>query len=321
MQQLVFVGGFPSGGTDLVKTILNAHPDIYLNGEMPFLYQLESLGFSANTSMTNEKIEELRSFLKAGDIWGNIEQIDTTLAPEMDLPKALERLFSDRQRLVWGNKTPQNTEHIIELSRIFPAAKFIIVVRDIRDICLSYRNKWGKDMNWCAAKWAQRMHRGWQYSQNLPAEQSMFVMFESLLNDTEATCDRLCEFLNIPFSARMLEHHKHTELKIDGKRNYGQPVISKNQQKWRTQLSAEQVERIEEIALETMNLFGYQPAYATHSRVISSMEHFRGQINDLSALLLVGNRASADNRLITRLQNVADKIAKERHRLVNNQSY
>lgn len=37
---LVFLCGFPSSGTDLLKNVMNAHPDIWMSGEFPFLPRL-----------------------------------------------------------------------------------------------------------------------------------------------------------------------------------------------------------------------------------------------------------------------------------------
>ena len=309
-QQLVFICGFPSGGTDLVKTILNAHPDVYFNGEMPWLYQLRQSGFSADKLMTASDVEQLRSSIEERDFWHNVENIDASFPTEtsLTLESILYYLFDKRERVIWGNKTPQNTEHMTELNKLFPEARFIIIVRDVRDVCLSYREKWGKDTNWCAAKWSQRLQQGWITSQNLPPQQTLFVHFESLLEDSPAVCQRLCDFLEIPFSKRMLEHHKYTNRVIDGKRNYGRGILSNNQQKWRKGFSPKRVQRIEEIAFETMKLFGYQPEYASHPRPITQVEYRMGQVKDASALLFVGNRASANNSLAKRVTILKDKF-------------
>ena len=61
-KQTLFVGGFPSGGTDLLKNILNAHPDIYINGEMPFLYKLANYGYTEDSIISSEA--EYEQFIK-----------------------------------------------------------------------------------------------------------------------------------------------------------------------------------------------------------------------------------------------------------------
>lgn len=59
--QLLFIGGFPSGGTDLTKTILNAHPDIDIAGEMPLLSNLAKKGYGPSTIFND--IQSLSAFI------------------------------------------------------------------------------------------------------------------------------------------------------------------------------------------------------------------------------------------------------------------
>ena len=318
MSKLLFVCGFPGGGTDLTKTILNAHPNIYINGEMPFLKNIAHYGYSQETIFTH--ISEIRAFqrvLAQINTWSNIENINYDFSIEMDakgvlrLDQVLQICFSRHNSQIWGNKTPQNTENIALLSTLFPDARFLIVTRDVRDVCLSWKNKWGKDMIWCAAKWTQRMKKGWLATQYILPERYLFVKFEDILSDTETACRKICHFLDIPFSDRMLEHHEHTTRKIDGKLNYGQPVKKDNKRKWEKQLSVETVRRIEEITLDTMNLLDYEAKYATTRQPISDWETWRGKWNDWWALLLVGNRASQQNGIGRRLQDLAFEFKKQ----------
>lgn len=264
-QQLLFVCGFPSGGTDLAKTILNAHPDIFLNGEMPGLQKLHDFGYDRFTKIESEDdIIKLHSFLKQFDPWNNVENLDKSkevLLSEIQIKKTVSledavcKLFSNSEKIVWGNKTPQYTEYIEFLHNLFPAARFLIITRDVRDVCLSWKNKWGKNMVLCSAKWADRMKKGKYASHKLP-NLCLFVSFEELLTDTATVGRRICKFLDIQFSEKMLEHHKYTG-KSPGKINYGKAVNPKNINKWKNSLSAKTIKRIEEIAFSTMQLLGY----------------------------------------------------------------
>lgn len=315
--QMLFVCGFPSGGTDLMKTVLNAHPDIYINGEMPFLKNIVEHGYDQKTKFTSlREINEFQAVLKDLDPWNNIENGTYDFSAELEassalrLDEVLSICFSSRERHVWGNKTPQNTENLDVLATLFPQARFLIVVRDVRDVCLSWHNKWGKDMIWCADKWANRMTKGWEATRRLPSERYLFVRFEDLLTDTEAVCRSICRFLGITFSTKMLEHHKYVDRKLDGKLNYGRPIKPDNKGKWRECLADKTVRRIEEIALSTMRLFDYTPVLASTTRPITRWEIGRGRCNDAAALLLVGNRASAQNSLAQRVKKVRFELRK-----------
>lgn len=315
MSKLLFVGGFPGGGTDLVKTILNAHPLVYLNGEMPFLIRLLARDYPQAFSDLTE-LETFQRELKKVDNWGNIENVNydfsTILAEQsqISLESVLEICFSNRERQVWGNKTPQNTEVLANLYDVFPHAHFLIVVRDVRDICLSWQRKWGKDVLWCAHKWATRMKKGAESAKKLPSNQVLFIHYEDLLLQTEDVCRAICDFLELPFSGRMLEHHKYTKERLDGKLNYGRSIIQSNVDKWRTQLDPRLVRRVEEIAYHTMQYYKYEPAIAWGHKPLTRSEQLTGAAKDMYALIAVGNRARNNNTLLMRVRDIAHEFHK-----------
>jgi hypothetical protein len=316
--KLLFVCGFPGGGTDLVKTVLSAHPDVYLNGEMPFLPELASRGFGpAATLDTSAAIEELRALLRRLDVFHSLENLDADLDAtlrsqgRLGLDQALRRFFTAREVQVWGNKTPQYTEAMPRLAQLFPTARFLVVVRDVRDVCLSWRRKWGRDVLGCAARWAVRMTAGLAAARELPAERSLWIRFEELLASTEATCRRACDFLGLTFSPAMLEHDRHLKGgPIDGKINYGRSIQSANQGKWRDRLDTATVRRIEEVAFDAMQAFDYPVAYAKASRPITRLEGARAWAHDALAMAWVGNRTAESNDLRQRWRSVRRELRK-----------
>jgi hypothetical protein len=315
--QMLLICGFPSGGTDLTKTILNAHPDVYINGEMPFLREVKRWGYDWSSQFQEiAEIELLRERLRISDHYHNIENIEHKFINELatvevlSLDDILYTLFSSERRKIWGNKTPQNTEYIDLLLSIFPRAKVLMVTRDVRDVCLSWHNKWGKDMLLCAHKWNSRMQKGYDAAMNLPSEQVHIIQFEKLLNETETICRQICTFLGIPFATTMLAHHKYVNSSVDGKINYGKAIKVNNQQKWKAQLSATTARRIEEIAWDTMNLLNYKPIYAKSEQSIKRSERSWGKVKDTWSLFFVGNRASTNNNLRQRLRTIFFEIRK-----------
>ena len=318
MSNLLFICGFPSGGTDLTKTILNAHPDVYINGEMPFLYQLGKYGITKDSTFSSlEEVESFKKLLRKINTWGNIENLNYDFSQDLEEKKSitqeeiLQTCFSGKSRRIWGNKTPQNTEHIAQLNRLFPTSRFLIVVRDVREVCLSWNNKWGRNMNWCADKWAGRMMKGWEECQKLSSSRYLFIKFEEIIQETENINRLISAFIGIPFSERMMEHEKFMEEFIDGKINYGREILSENQEKWRDQMSKEKVKRIEEISFETMNLFNYQPEFASKSVPLKQSEKLYGYFHDSVSILTTGNRASANNKISSRMTDLIFEIRKK----------
>jgi len=311
----LLICGFPSGGTDLIKTVLNAHPDIHISGEMPWLKDVAARGYDHSTVFSDiDVIHEFQNLLQSLDFWHNVGNVSHDFTENLrekgalSLEEVTQICFTGRDVKIWGNKTPQNTENIATLSQLFPNARFLIITRDIRDICLSWNKKWGKDMIWCAAKWAERMAIGKRVTDTFPKDRYLYVKFEDLLSDSEKTCAEICEFCDLPFSNNMLEHHKSIKSKIDGKINYGEPIKADNKNKWKKSLSVKTTQRIEEIAFDTMPTFDYHIEYATRKRPASYWEILRGKIKDVFALLFIGNRSSQNNTFTGRVKDTLDAI-------------
>ncbi len=109
----------------------------------------------------------------------------------------------------WVEKTPHNEEHARHLSRLFPEAKFIHVLRDPLNNIVSLRKL--------------DSYRGWRGSaldharvirglfriarSNLEAlgrEKYLIVKYEDLTRDPSTVMQKICGFLNIPFDSLLL---------------------------------------------------------------------------------------------------------------------
>lgn len=318
MKQLLFIGGFPSGGTDLTKTVLNAHPDVDICGEMPFLISLEKEGYNQSSRFSNkEQCEEFTSKLSDLDIYNRINNLDFDTGPglsqghEFTVDELLWSVLTPEKSSIRGFKTPQYTEHLPRLYPLFPSAKFLIVVRDVRDVCLSWDKKWGKNMVLCADKWAKRLSLAYQFTDQGQDGRTLFIKYEDLLDAPEKTARSICEFLNIPFSESMLEHEKHTKEIIDGKLNYGQGIIAGNKNKWRNKLSPEKVLRLEQIAFNAMQMFDYEVDSAKAYKKLGLFELLYGRLRDVHALLFIGNRSlSKENKNKIRIKSLFIEIKK-----------
>jgi hypothetical protein len=314
-KELIFVGGFPSGGTDLLKNILNAHSSIYINGEMPFLYKLTShLSFTLNEQYNQKEVKELLKWLSDHDIWDNLSNKENVqesvshLGDVSDISKYhfFYELFSKKERQVWGNKTPQNSENAELLFELFPDSKLIVVTRDVRDVVLSWKKKWGKNPYLVADKWNRRMSQVYDLSKS--DERILLVKFEDLLSNTEIMTKNICQFIGIEWEERMVNYHLHIESVVDGKINYGQPIKSDNKQKWRAKASNKFIKKIEEIAYQGLEKLNYEIVYAEGEVPLNKVYKKYGILQDALAMLLVGNRAKENNSISDRFSEVYKQI-------------
>jgi hypothetical protein len=294
---LVFLCGFPSSGTDLLKNVMNAHPDICISGEFPFLPLLAS---EYGATVPGWQAQDAVAALQRIDVYHHLRQPGLVVSPlqaECELAGLYAAMLTDEPCKWKGNKTPQNTEHIEPLSRLFPKAKFVLIVRDIRDVALSWSKKWGKHKALCAHKWHVRMQRGDALLRDLDDAAVLVITYEDLLVDLERIAMQLCDFLELAFHPGMLEYHTRVQQPVEGKLNYGKALIRDNSNKWRRELSSRQIRRIEEVAFPSLQLFGYPITRATGYRPLTRLEKWTGVLWDMGALLLVGNRAVEQHRL------------------------
>jgi hypothetical protein len=163
-----FILGSGRSGTSLVGRILGSHPDLSVPAEShlfnvvyPFLPYYGDLAQKANQTRLIDDIlstfhirnwfpplrrEEVLSFVQ-GDSFG-------------DIVTAVMRAWTQREgKTRWGEKTPQHIYYWRDILHYFPQAQIIHVVRDGRDVALSYmKAKFGpKTVYTAARRWAQEM--------------------------------------------------------------------------------------------------------------------------------------------------------------------
>jgi len=312
---LVFLCGFPSSGTDLLKNVMNAHPDICMSGEFPFLPRLAR---EYGATVPGGRAQDAVAALQRMDVYHNLRYPGLVVSP-LQAEYALADLYAamlTAEPCKWtGNKTPQNTEHIEQLYRLFPKAKFVLIVRDIRDVALSWSKKWGKHKALCAHKWHVRMQRGDAQLRGLDATAYLVVKYEELLADLAGVATQLCDFLELEFHPAMLDYHTRVPQTVEGKLNYGKALIRDNSNKWRRELTSRQIRRIEEIAFPSLQLFQYPITQATGYRPLTRIETCAGYLWDVIALLWVGNRAIEQHRLRHRCKTLIFEVRKLLSRL------
>jgi hypothetical protein len=87
------------------------------------------------------------------------------------------------------------------------------------------------------------------------------VRYEALVADPAGELERLCAFLELPFEEAMLRFHegrRRSESGLSAKSAWLPPTPGLRD--WRTQMSAEEVERFEAVAGELLDELGYPRA-------------------------------------------------------------
>ena len=203
-ERFVFVGGAPRSGTTLVQNMLDSHPDICGAPEFHHVPDIISLRKKMHVSIDRKFIDLICSY----------DDVDSHIG---SLIEAILHPLADRQgcRLL-SEKTPNNVLVFPELMKLFPAARFIHVVRDPRAIIASMLQvgKRAKQKDWqtqefthsvgAAVEYVRRCQQTGFTSFELAPERVYELKYERVVADPENETRRICRFLGIEWSSRML---------------------------------------------------------------------------------------------------------------------
>jgi hypothetical protein len=279
MTPFVFLVGCARSGTTLLQRVVDAHPRLAITPEMHWITDSfrDKKWLGRQGRVSPEQVANLVEHKRFRQFEFSREQFQGLLASGEPVSYAqfLEGLFGLYSRIkgkgLVGNKTPAYVKRIPNLHSIWPEAKFVHLIRDGRDVCLSVLNWnhayktagrysiWTEDPVTTAALWWERKVRlGRQGGQLLGQGLYYEMCYEDLVSHPDAACARLCEFLRLPYDAAMLRFHEgrtRNEPGLDAKKAWR--PITPGLRNWRTQMPPEDVERFEAAAGELLDELGY----------------------------------------------------------------
>jgi len=153
------------------------------------------------------------------------------------------------------------------LLEIFPSCKILHIYRDGRDVALSWiAVPFGPENVFTAARqWKYYVNAGRCVGATLPSETYLEVCYEKLLSHPEATMNRVCTFLNEPFSSDVLKPNfleRQFPGAIIGKWKHGPvsktQIVSSNSGKWKEAMSPSDRALFESVAGDLLGALGYE---------------------------------------------------------------
>jgi hypothetical protein len=290
MNPYVFVVGCARSGTTLLKRVLNAHPQIAITREthwIPLVYQ-ERAGLTPEGLVTPGLIDTLLAdwrFKRMGVGRPELERLLTSGEP-VSYARFVSGLFdlygrAEGKPLV-GDKTPIYGIDIPLLHGLWPRARFVHLIRDGRDVCLSVQNWKRKDgstglvenfTTWAedpvattGVWWAWRVRLAREAGTPLSPEQYYELRYEALVHHPAEECARLCAFLKVPYEESMLRFYEgRTREKPGLPTKKAWLPITPGLRDWRTQMAPEDQERFEATAGDLLDELGY-PRAVPHPR-------------------------------------------------------
>ena len=261
-----FIIGTGRCGTTLLGQMLNSHSAICVPPELQLIFECNGNGNRlleefANKGPDDFSAEKLSLIIERCcpyklelffDYKIFCHSIDLShLTPSKFLFDFYLSIAKSFQKSWLIEQTPWYGQRIDLLVKFFPQAKFIHMVRDGRDVALSFtRTPWGhKTVHLNLGKWAREIKKiSVDASVYLEASNYLVVNYENLVTNPEYELRRICNFLGVNFETSMCDASKfivydsYSKFEVEEvssmaykewKKERASPVFSSNVQAWR----------------------------------------------------------------------------------------
>lgn len=197
----IFIIGFPRSGTTLLDTILRGHPSLTLAEESPAVPAM----IDALASLSDNHLEHLAKLTSEA-----VQRLRKTYFK--NLPDDVHRGTFAESRLI--DRYALNIVYVGEIHRIFPEAKYILLLRHPADCVLSCFmhafTESSANANFFTledtADLYSRLFGLWhQYTRTLDLD-VFCIRYEDIIEDVEQACRPLLEFIDMPWHPNLLNH-------------------------------------------------------------------------------------------------------------------
>ncbi len=223
MTDPVFIIGAQRSGTTLLRLLLNSGPDVSIPEEGTFLMPLLRTCRNRNVVLSRKKIRKFMDYLDRNSqfqLWGiNTARVREQLHDclEVDVQQIISLLYEEYARqeckVGWGDKTPSFFRMIPILTNLFPNAKFVHIIRDGRDLYLSWKKMDATKRNpsVTALEWIYKVKRAKNDMQRYAPTNFIEVRYEDLVCNPKVILKTICGFCNLKYKDSMFEYWKKSD--------------------------------------------------------------------------------------------------------------
>jgi len=225
--QLVFLIGPPRSGSTLLTRMLGTHSAIHAPAEPHLLTPLAHLGYYASVEkapydpiITRAGIREL-----VGDLPGGEEDYLDSLRAYTDSVYA--KLLAPSGRKLLLDKTPAYGLVLDFVAKLYPDAKYVVLTRHPLAVWSSYVSSFFDGNHAVAHAHNPLMERYVPAISRFVLDKPVafhHVRYEQLVQDPERHMSDICNYLDIPFEAGMVNYGDQAGSKTSAARGLGDPM-------------------------------------------------------------------------------------------------
>ncbi len=267
----IFILGAQRSGTTLVRLLLNNHPRIAIPDESTFLMPILKSKY-LKQAISGERLKNFIRYLQVNkefEIWNfdNSKTIDALLNKKSyslhGLISVIFKSFCEAKgKPRWGDKTPSFFRKADILSKLFPQAKYLHIVRDGRDVFASYK-KMKVMRNYAAVNALEWRYKVWKienFLSGINPSDKITIRYEDLVANPEDVMKQVFNTIEEEYDDGILEFHKDSKYNV-GKNHSNliyQPISSSNTNKWKKELSKREINIFTTMSSGVLKSFDYE---------------------------------------------------------------
>lgn len=293
--------GCGRSGTTLLRAMLDAHPDVVIPEESHFVATMVANrsryerphGFDVDAFLDDLfETPRWRGWVRRWALDRAAIAPQLAAPPRADTAEAIRRVYRAYAKrsggTIFGDKTPEYVSHVPALARAFPEARFIHVIRDGRNVALSYREAaFGpRTVAEGAIHWRRRVSEGRTGGREVGPHRYREISYEHLVADPESVLRGVCDFIEIAYHPAMTRHHERAPellaagLNVSDHRHLLAPV-GPDPRDWRTSMTRAEVAVFEALAGPLLVELGYErgsaPSVAGRAMAAAAMARWQGR--------------------------------------------
>lgn len=165
----------------------------------------------------------------------------------------------------WCCKSMESIYYVKEIEDAGLRPLYIYIYRDGRDVALSFKKAivGPKHIYHLAKKWLKEQELSLDWLNTLDEDRYIIVRYEELIAHPKITMQVICDKLNIPFTENIFDYfHSHESFATAHSgamwKNLTKPIIADNYNKFKKELSAEDIQLFERVAGKMLERLKYK---------------------------------------------------------------
>tara|TARA_R110002049_G_scaffold44333_3_gene129876 strand:+ start:123051 stop:123893 length:843 start_codon:yes stop_codon:yes gene_type:complete len=277
-----FIVGVGRSGTTLLRMMLDAHPEMAIPPELNWL-EATMQDFDAtepDLQALADKIAKTQSWPDLDMSRSDLDHLLQASRPPLaqSFLRQLYRRYANRfDKPRSGDKTPKNLLRMPWLQQVLPEARFIHIIRDGRDVALSWKSVWigeRADISQLATSWKNQIEQGRRDSAQLT--HYMEIRYEALSADPEKVLRQVCEFIELEVHPAQASFHNMSARRLEELKDmqHHRPIAAQERQdmfalttrpptteridKWKSEMTDQEIAIFHEKAGGLLHELGYE---------------------------------------------------------------